>query len=161
MNKLSPIIKGTVTGLLMVILTLVFFYSNQPEDSPLQYMIYPLYAGGVMWTLISYSQSAAFSGKFGDLFGQGFRCFIMVTLIMVVFAGVFSLLHPEFAENSAKYYRESLLKDHNKTTAEIDELVKGVKKQYTTGIVSFTIFRYLIIGVIFTVAGSGILMKRK
>ena len=54
-----------------------------------------------------------------------------------------------------------LLKDNNKTTAEIDELVRGVKKQYTTGIVSFTIFRYLIIGVIFTAAGSGILMKRK
>ena len=158
MKKFTPLIIGLITGVLMVILTLGLFYSKQPANTPLQFLAYPIYAGGIMWTLISYSRSADFTGKFSGLFGQGFRCFIMVTLIMVVFTGVFSMMHPEFAVEAATYYRESLLKDHNKTPAEIEELVK---KQYTTGVVSITIFRYLIIGALFTAAGSGILMKRK
>ena len=161
MNKMTPLIKGVITGVLMVILTLLLFYSKQPANTPLQFLAYPIYAGGIMWTLISYSRSPDFTGRFPGLFGRGFRCFIMVTLIMVVFTGVFSVMHPEFSEEAATYYRESLLKDHNKTPAEIEELVSGVKKQYTTGVVSITIFRYLIIGALFTAAGSGILMKRK
>ena len=45
--------------------------------------------------------------------------------------------------------------------AEIDKLVAEAKKQYTTGIVYFTIFGYLITGTIITAAGSAFLMRRK
>ncbi|MGK2862331.1 MAG: DUF4199 family protein, partial [Chitinophagaceae bacterium] len=111
--------------------------------------------------LISYSRSPSFTGKFTDLFGQGFRCFIVVTLIMVSFTAIFSMMHPEFAEDSARYYKEDLLKEGNKLPAEIDEIIARVKKQYTTSLVSLTIFGYLILGTAITAAGSALLMRRK
>jgi hypothetical protein len=119
-----------------------------------------LYAAGIAWTLISYKRSDAFTGKFADLFGQGFRCFIVTILIMVAFTYIFSMLHPEFAEEAAQYYREELVKGKNTTPEKIDELVAKAKKQYTTGIIYFTIFGYLIIGTIVTAAGSALLMRR-
>jgi len=161
MNKYSPLLKGVITGVLMIILTLLLFYSKQPADTPLQFLSYTIYGGGIIWTIISYSHSPFHTGKFSELFGQGFRCFIMVTLIMVTFTAIFSMLHPEFAEEAAKYYKESLMKEHSKTPSEIEDMVRQVKKQYTTSVVSITIFRYLIIGVIFTAACSGIIIKRK
>ena len=161
MNKITPLIKGITTGVVLVIVSLSLFYSKLAVESKLHYSIYILYAIGIIWTLISYSRSASFTGKFADLFGQGFKCFIVVAFIMVAFTAIFSMLHPEFAEDSARYYKEDLLKAKNKTPLEIDEIVAKVKKQYTTSLVSLTIFGYLITGTIITAAGSALLMRRK
>lgn len=161
MTKITPLVKGIITGASMVITTLIIYYTKLPAGSMLHYAVYILYAAGIAWTLISYSKSPAYTGKFADLFGQGFRCFIVVVLIIVAFTTIFSMLHPEFAEESAKYYREDLVKEGNKTVTEIDELVAKAKKQYTTAIVSLTIFGYLITGAIITAAGSALLMRRK
>lgn len=160
MNKLTPLLKGIITGIVLVAFSLILF-SSKTANSKLNYLIYVLYALGIAWTLISYSRSAAFTGKFADLFGQGFRCFIIVTLIMVAFTTIFSMQHPEFAEEAANYYKADLLKEGNKTPAEIEKLAEQAKKQYTTSIVSLTIFGYLITGSIFTAAGSALLMRRK
>lgn len=162
MNKLTPLIKGIITGAIMVITFLILYNSNLPVESKLPYIIiYLLFAAGIIWTLVSYSRSDSFTGKFADLFGQGFRCFIVAILIVVAFTAIFNMLHPEFAEQEAKYNREALIKEGNKTAEKIDELVADAKKQYTTRVVYFTIFGYLIIGTIVTAAGSALLMRRK
>jgi len=160
MNKLTPLFKGIIIGIAKVILFLGLYYSNLPPDSKLQYSIHILYAIGIIWALISYSRSASFTGKFADLFGQGFRCFIVVTLIMAAFTAIFYMLNPQIADDAARFYREDLVKEGNKTPSEIEELVTTVKKQYTTSRVSLTIFGYLITGTLITAAGSALLMRR-
>ena len=161
MVKLTPLIKGMIAGILMVAISLLVYYTKLPADSGLHYSIYIIYAAGIIWTLVSYSRSSIFTGAFADLFGQGFRCFIVATLVMVAFTAIFNIMHPEFAVESAQYYREDLVKQGNKTPAEIDSLVAKAKKQYTTGIIYLTVFGYLITGAIITAAGSAFLMRRK
>ncbi len=162
-KKISPLIKGLITGVTMLVFALVMFLTKQTAESNLQYVNYVLYAGGILWTVFDYSRSETYTGKFGDIFAQGFRCFVIVTLIMVTFTGIFSKMHPEFAEESSVYYKEELLKTEkkNRTPAEIEEKVALYKKQFTTGLVSTAIFGYLIMGTIFTAAGAGILLIRR
>jgi hypothetical protein len=160
LKTLSPAIKGLITGLLMLAVALTLFYTNQPGDSGLQYIAYAIYAGGIVWALIGYRQSPSFTGKFGDLFGQGFRCFIVVTLLMVAFTGIFSKMHPEFAEDQAKAYKEYLIKEKKKLPAEIETEVATFKKQYTMRLVSASIFGYLIIGSVITAGCSAFLIRR-
>ena len=161
MTKLTPLIKGIITGIVMAATSFALYYSKLPVESNLHFSIYILYAAGIAWTLISYSRSENFTGKFTDLFGQGFRCFIIVVLIMVAYTSIFSMQHPELAEKAAGYYKADLLKEGNKTPVEIEKLVADAKKQYTTSLVSLTIFGYLITGAIITTAGSALLMRRK
>ena len=169
MTKLTPLVKGIITGVTMLGLTLILHYTKQPTSSSIHYLLYVLYAGGITWTLIDHSRSANYSGKFGDLFGQGFRCFIIVTLIMIVFTGIFSASHPEFAEKDAKSYKEYLMETKDKkeapgkdkTQVEIDEMAGNYKKHYTTGLIYSAIFGYLIVGSILTAAGAGILLMRR
>ncbi len=161
MNKLTPLIKGVITGVVMVIIFLAVIYLNVPETSPVGYMIYIAYAAGIAWTLIDYKRSEAYTGKFADLFGQGFRCFIVTILLMAAFTYIFyAYLRPDFAELAGENYRADLIKDKNTLPGTIDELVTKAKKQYATGMVYFTIFGYLIIGTITTAAGSALLMRR-
>lgn len=161
-RKISPLIKGLITGAAMLVFALVMYFTKQTAASNLHYINYALYAGGILWALFDYARSEGYTGKFGDIFAQGFRCFVVVTLIMVTFTGIFSKMHPEFAEESAVYYKEDLLKrEKNRTPAEIDEKVALYKKQFTTGLVSTAIFGYLIMGTVFTAAGAAILLIRR
>lgn len=153
--------KGVITGVIMVILTLVFFYSKVPGNSKLSLVIYAVYAGGITWTLLAYYRSPEYTGKFGDIFGKGFRCFIIITLIMVTFVGIFSYTHPEFAEEDAKMYRIALIEGKNTMPDQIDKMVKEAKESYTVRQISGAVFGTLILGAMFTAAGAGLLLMRR
>jgi hypothetical protein len=161
MKKFSPLLKGLITGIAMLLFSLLSVYAF-PANSNVGYIMYILYAGGILWTLIDFSKSPEFTGKFQELFGRGFRCFIVVTLVMVIYTGVFSMTHPEMAREYAVRYKEEMLKQKNKAPADIEKDVQSIKKQFTTRLVSTSIFGYLISGAIFTAAGAAfILLRRK
>jgi hypothetical protein len=162
-KNISPALKGLITGIVMLCLAIALYYTNQPGDSPYQYIAYFIYAAGIVWTLLDYRKSPAFTGKFGDLFGQGFRCFIVITLIMVVFTGIFSKMHPEFAEQAANSYKEQMIKEKqkDKTLPEIESEAEMLKKHFTTSLVFASVFGYLIIGAVVTVGASALLIPRK
>lgn len=159
--RILPAVKGAITGVLMVAAFLIAYYSDVSSYSPLQYLIYGIYGLGIIWTLVAYRRSAAFTGKFGDLFSQGFRCFIVVTLIMVIFTFTFSKMHPELAENSGEAYRKELLQQKDKLMPDIEKEVANVKKNYNTVVLYGSIFGYLIIGAGVTAIISGLLTRRK
>jgi predicted membrane protein len=159
--KFSPAIKGLITGALMITVILIIYYSGKSVDTRLQYLVYIFYALGIVWAIFAYRQSSSFAGKFGEIFGQGFRCFIVVTLMMAVFYGIFNYQHPEFAEETAKLYKEQLQKDNSKLPTEIESEIATFKKQYTLKLVSGAIFGYLIIGAGVTAVVSALLTKRK
>lgn len=159
--NLRPAIKGLIAAIIMIAIALVTYYSGMAANSPFQFLIYAVYAIGVVWTTIAYSKSSLFTGKFGDSFNQGFRCFIVITLMMVLFTAIFSSMHPEFAEESSKYYREELLKEKDKLPPDVDAAVAKYKKNYTMTLVYGSIIGYLIIGAVVTAVSSLIITRRK
>src|SRR5690242_8114109 len=106
MNRLTPLAKGLITAVAMIGLEFLIYYTNQKAGSKLNLVAYLLFAGGIIWTLVDYHRFINPAAKFAELFGQGFRCFIVVAAIMVAFTGIFTATHPEFAENDAKVYKE-------------------------------------------------------
>jgi Protein of unknown function (DUF4199) len=157
----SPQVKGIITGLAMVLISLVFFYQFRNEDSLAQYLVYGVYATGIVWTLFTYSKSEAFTGRFADNFQQGFKCFIIVVLIMVVFTFIFQRMHPEFAAEYAEVYRQDLIKKGGKAPGDIQAEVDNALKNFSTLMIFSAIFGYLIIGAVVTAALSAMLIKRK
>jgi hypothetical protein len=161
--RLTPALKGVITAILLIAVVLVSYYSGRFSDSSIQYLMYGIYGAGIVWTLIAFSRSGSYTGAFGQLFAQGFRCFIVVTLIMVTFTFVFNKMHPEFAEGSAEEYRKELIKNPPKDMLppDIDKEVVEYKNNYNTIVVYGSIFGYLIIGAGVTAIISGLLIWRK
>ena len=159
-EKITPAIKGLITGLLMILTYALIFYTQKPFDYQLQYFSYVIYAAGIIWTLLACSRSPLCNRKFGNLFNHGFRCFIVITLLMVLYTGIFSSLHPEFKDEMAIAYKEQMTKEGNKTQPEIEQEITTFKKQYTLRLVSGSIFGYLIIGAGLTAAVSALLTRR-
>lgn len=153
--------KGIIAGLIMIGLSLAIFYTGQPFDSPLQYVIYIIYAAGIIWTIYDFSRSEQNTNKFGAFFLQGFKCFIVITLLMVIFTFVFNKMHPEFKEDMAKAYNEELVKKGNSTPAEIADKIGKMKDYYLTMLISGAVFGYLLIGAVITASTSLLFLKRK
>lgn len=145
----------------MLGVTILLYYTNQPANSPLGNIVFAIYAGGIAWTLLAYYRSPEYTGRFGDIFGKGFRCFIVVAVIMVTFIVVFNLLHPEIADQSAELYRQDLIKKGDRSPDAIESMVAGFKKQYTLQLIYPVIFGYLIVGSLITAAGAGLLLMRR
>ena len=162
--KITSTLKGLITSVLMLATALGFYYSDVPQNSNYHYLVYAIYALGISWALLSYQQSAEFVGKFKDLFSQGFKCFIVVTLVMVTFTAIFSRMNPQFAEDAAKEYKRYHTEQKGKTNmtpSQIDEGAEAIKKRYTVAIVSQAIFGYLVIGAIVTSAVAGLILIRR
>ncbi len=159
-KNLSAAKKGLIAGAVMIMLSLAFFYSGRPFDSPLQYIIYLAYAAGIIWTIYDFSKSAENTNKFGAFFLQGFKCFIVITLLMVIFTFVFNKLHPEFKDDMVKAYTVDMVKKGNTTAAEMTTNLEKAKDYYLTMLLSGAIFGYLLIGAAFTAATSLFFIKR-
>jgi hypothetical protein len=162
MNSISPRNKGLITGTLMVLLALFFFYVlKKPFESNYQYIIYAVYTTGIIWCLFDFKKSAAADTKFKEYFSTGFKMFVMVTLIMVLFTFLFFYLNPQvrdarFAENS-----KLLLEQGNHTPAEIEANANEMKRIFLPMMIGITTFMYLFLGALITaIAGAFLSQKR-
>ena len=79
--KLSPLVKGIITAVVMIGFSLVAYYFI-PEKSSLHYLVYGIYAAGVCWTLIAYRKSPSFSGRFSDNFNTGFSKYLIYFFLL-------------------------------------------------------------------------------
>ena len=159
--KLTPLIKGIIAGALMVALSIILQLTGRSNSSAAQNLFYVLYGGAIAWTLLDYKRSENYKATFGSIFAQGFRCFIIITLITVIFAGLNANMHPEEKAKALTSYAEDLKKEGNRNEAEIKKMVEGADKQFVTGQIYLAIFGTLITGALFTAAGAGLLLMRK
>jgi len=161
MNKLGATYKGLITGIVMVLISVgIYFYKGNFENK-LQYITYFVYIGGIVWTLIAFKQSDAENKKFKHYFSEGFKCFVVITFLMVAFTWIFLKMTPGLEEEMAKNYRADLAKSGNKTPVEIEGLVTQARKYFITVLTSMAIFGYLVIGALVTAVASAFLSQQK
>lgn len=161
MMKLSATQKGLVTGICMVIMSFIIYALKGSFDNALQYITYSIYVAGIIWTVLVFERHPDNPRSFGGYFFQGFRCFIVVVLLMVIFTGWFLWSHPELTQQMADYYRADLVKQGDKTGREIDEQVAMAKKSFMPGMIMATIFSYLLIGAMITAVTAGVLLQKQ
>lgn len=160
MNQISSTYKGLITGLLMLGVSLGIYYLKGGFENNLQYITYALYVTGILWALMSFKNSASEKKSFKNYFTEGFKCFIVIAFVMVLFTLIFTKLHPELKEQMATAYRAGLVSKGNYTPPEIDKMVLQAKEYYVTMLVSMAIFGYLVIGSIVTLVGSVALSRK-
>lgn len=162
MKTLSPRNKGFITGLLMVALALLFFYVlKKPVESNYQYIIYVVYAAGIIWCINDFKKIAPPETKFKEYFATGFKMFVIVTLMMVVFVFVFFYFNPEIRDLKFAENNKLLLAEGNHTPAEIESNTSQMKRIFIPMMMAITTFAYLFLGAIITAVTSVLLSSKK
>lgn len=145
----------------MIAMSFLIYYTQGNFDNKLQYVTYSIYLLGVVWAVYTFSKQAGPDTKFGSYFSAGFKCFIVVTLLMVLFTVFFLLMHPEMKDQMGENVRQILVKQGDKTPKEIEEAVSISKKSFMPSLIMAAVFSYLAIGALVTAITSAVLMQSK
>lgn len=161
MRKLNATTQGLITGLAMIAGSMLIYRLQGNFDNNLQYIVYAMYIAGIIWAITHFKKHSSQKKNFKNYFSQGFKCFIVVTLLMVGFTWIFMVLNPGMEEEMAVNYRADLEAKKNYTAAEIDSMVAKASEYFTPMLISMAIFGYLIIGALVTVVASLVISKRE
>jgi hypothetical protein len=94
-------------------------------------------------------------------FQEGFKTFVVVTLLMVIYCIIFYKLETGIRDAWIANNNQELLKQGNHMPAEIAENARQMKTMFLPMMVGINLFKYLIIGVLITVITGGFLISQK
>ncbi|MCH5720870.1 DUF4199 family protein [Niabella hibiscisoli] len=158
--KLTSTIKGLITGLLMVGITLALTDDSGGELSAIKFVAVAIYGIGIVWSIVSFGLKNK-TGGFKDYFNQGFRCFVMATLVLAIYCFVFWKINPVLMEQNIQATKAERIKTaKDRTMAEIEQEAVQTRKYYIPFQVSGVVFSNLLVGVMVTFATSGLLYLR-
>ena len=145
MKQFTPTQKGLLTGTLMILASLFsLFILKNPVESYFQFVVYTIFCAGVIWSLLSYSILASGKKSFVNYFSTGFKTFVVISLLMAVFAYFYFSFHLEFRDNKIAENSKLLLQQGNHLPKEIEDNAVQLKKMFMPMMISAAIFRYLI-----------------
>ena len=145
----------------MMATSLIIYFYFKSFDNSLQYVVYITYSVGLLWTLFTFSRTQAPDTGFGKYFTEGFKCFIVVTLLMVLFTYVFLKMQPDLKEQMAINYKAEMQKNVNMTPDEVLKNTVQMKKYFEVMLTSMAMFSYLLIGAFITAITAAVLMVKK
>ncbi len=145
---------GIITGAAMIAFSLVIYKVKGSFDNNLPYITYAMYVAGIIWTLLNFKKNNTENPGFKQFFAEGFKCFVLVTFLMVAFTLVFILTHPELKEQMAAIMKVELAKNKDYTPVDIEKSIATAKKLFLPGYIMAVVFSYLAIGALVTAIGS-------
>ncbi len=154
MNKLSAAYKGFITGVSIIALSGIVYYSMGNFDNSIALAAYFIYALGILWTLHGFHVSQTENKHFKDYFAQGFKCFIVVTLLMVCANWLFLKLNDGFRNDMIEFQRQQLLLNKNYTNVDVENQLSSYKKMILPSFTMSVILSYLGVGSLITLLGT-------
>lgn len=154
MNKLSAAYKGLITGISIIALSGIVYYSMGNFDNSIALAAYFIYALGILWTLYGFHVSQTENKHFKDYFAQGFKCFIVVTLLMVCANWLFLKLNDGFRNDMIEFQRQQLLLNKNYTNVDVENQLSSYKKMILPSFTMSVILSYLGVGSLITLLGT-------
>ncbi|RYZ38208.1 MAG: DUF4199 domain-containing protein [Sphingobacteriales bacterium] len=100
------LVYGLLTGIAMVVFSLVLYFTHVSMDSWLNYMVLVIFVLGVVAFCIAYGRSQHQNVSFGMVFKAGFRMVAFTTLIMLAWAVLAIFVFPEMKEQSLEATRQ-------------------------------------------------------
>ena len=162
MKNLNATYKGVITGLLMIGLSVVFFYGLKlPENGRNQFIVIAVFVVGILWSLVTFRGRASETTGLKDYFSEGFKTFIVVTLFMVVFTFVFYKLNPQILENGIKENNILVMKGGNRTEAELAENAQKMRDIFMPMMLAINTIKYLLIGSLVSLITAVFFIKKK
>lgn len=161
MTQTTPTQKGVLTALLMILASVFSLYVlKNPIESDFQFIVYSIFCFGIVWSLVTYFRTDNPKKTFSNYFAIGFKTFIVIALLMAVFAYVYFSFHLEFRDNKIAENSKMLLQQGNHLPKEIEDNAVQLKKMFMPMMLSAAIFRYLILGALITVITAGFLSSK-
>jgi hypothetical protein len=145
--------KGLVTGAAILLLSALAYWIKGDFDNNIVLIAYLVYAIGIAWTMIGFHRQNSASG-FKAYFQQGFKTYIVVTLIMVCATWLFIRFNPAIRDNMVEFQRQQMLASKEIAAADIEPQLATYRKFILPGYTMAAVLSYLGIGTLLSLLGA-------
>ena len=157
--------RSTATGLtgsalILVGLVLMLYVFHQSITGYTQLVTVIIYSGTIIYSLYKFGQALPGKVGFKAFFSEGFKTFIVMTLVIVIFTFIYYKMNPGIMEAGIKENDAILLKEGNYTQPEIEANSDKLRSIFMPMMLSLTTILFLIIGSVVSLA-SAVLFNKK
>ena len=155
----TPVIKGLIISLILIVMSLVIYFTNQMNNKALGFVQYLILIGGVIWGCIQYSKDMNGNVTFGNVFSHGFKVTAVVIVIMVVyFILAAKVIFPDMVDKAIEQARTDMEKQHM-PDQNIDTGLNIMRKYFVVIGVGAMILFFGIVGCIASLIGAAAAKK--
>jgi hypothetical protein len=158
----SSTTMGLLVGLILIVCSLVIYFTSLYTETWAQYIGFVLLFGGILLAVLMHAKEVEYQTTFGKLFGFGFKVTAAVTVLMIVFVVLQGMIFPDIKTRFIEVAREQAY-NHPQAAANkdaIDQNLAMVEKNFTFIVILGILFWYLVIGAIASLIGAAIPKKR-
>lgn len=155
----TPTTKGIVLGLVLILISIGIYFSNIDLNGPVRWVPLAVFLLGIIWAIYSYGQQVNHNATFGHYFSHGFKTTAVVTALMILYLILFVTFFPDFKERAMEQARDSMRKNPNMSSEQIDQALTMTKKFFTVFLIGGTLVMYLIIGTLAALVGAAFTKK--
>lgn len=162
MEKLTSRNIGIILGLLMVTVSLIMFYGLKwPVTGQNQFAVLLIFTIGIIASLFIFKARQPGDHTFKEYFSEGFKTFIIVAFIMVVYTFVFYKMNPQILEDTIKENNALIVKEGDHTPAEISANADKLRSIFMPMMLTINTIKYLLLGAIISAVGAGFLSQKR
>jgi glucose uptake protein GlcU len=147
----------------MIALAASFYYvMHFPVNSYINLAVMGLFVIGLVWSLTAFKFSPGENKSIKDYFSEGFKTFIVATLLIVVYTVVFNKMNPQILDERLKENERLAALQGDHTPMDIENNTKQIRNNFTSMTIATTTIPYLILGsVVSLIAGVAFSQSNK
>lgn len=162
MKKVQTHLKyGGLTGLAMVIVSLLVYIIDSNVQSKLGYLVYIPFIVGIIMNAVAYSKANNHFVSFGSVFSSCFKASAIIALCMLAWSLLSIVIFPEMKEKGMQIAVEEMSKNPQMTDEMIDEWTVRMDKYYAIFTGGFIMAGMIFWGAIISLLGGAIAKKKK
>jgi drug/metabolite transporter (DMT)-like permease len=158
-KPISPVMKGVIISLLLIVLSMTAYFTGQETASWNRWLGNIIIFAGILWACISYGKQLNNNVTFGNVFAHGFKVSAIVTIFLILFSIIFFLLLPEVKEKALEAARAEMEKGGKMSEEQIEQAVAMANKFFFVFTIGGLMFIYMIIGTIASLIGAAVTKK--
>ncbi len=155
----TPITKGIAISLILIVLSLVFYFMDLSQNKGMQYISYVIFIIAIIWSVNSYGKQIEYNSTFGNYFAHGFKVSAIVIVFMIIFSVIFIYLFPDMKEKGIEAARKQMEAKGNVSQEQITMGLDFTRKFFMVFVIGGLLVFYLFFGAIGSLIGAGITKK--
>jgi hypothetical protein len=156
----KPPVKGLVISLIIIVFSMILYFTGQVTNQALGYLQYVILIGGIIWSCTSYAKQLNGNVTFGNVFAHGFKTTAVVIVLVTIYTILaIKVLFPEMLNIIIEQAKENMRKQPNVTDEQIDKGVDFMKNNFMTFAIAGIILIFGIVGLISSLIGAAVAKK--
>ena len=156
----TPVIKGLIISMILIVIGLAIYFSGQVANKSLGYLQYLILFAGILWGCINYAKQLDGNVSFGNVFAHGFKITAVVTVILVLYTLLaLTVLFPEMKDKLIEQ-AELEMEKQSMSDSQREQAIMMMKNYMMPFAIAGILFFFMVIGLIASLIGAAAAKKK-